>query len=79
MELKKRHKTIFLIAEIALERGIKNPHQLHQLTGINPPRASRLWKGQGWLGTEDIDLLCEKLRCKVKDIIQRVPNSPDSE
>ena len=84
-----KFKTILRVAQVAVLRGIHNVHQLAELTGISYPRAKKFWEASENVGLptktlekpevkielEDIDLLCEGLNCKVKDLIVRVPVS----
>lgn len=70
---KNKQRTVLTIAEAAVRKGIHNPHQLHQKTGISVPRSNKLWQGKGKIELTDIDAICDNLPCKIKDIIQRVP------
>lgn len=87
---KAKYKTILRVAQVSVLRGIHNVHQLAELTGISYPRTKKLWEASENVNSkpgkniinadvkielEDIDLLCEGLNCKVKDIIVRVPIS----
>lgn len=85
---RQRYKTILRVAQMAVLRGIHNVHQLAEITGISYPRTKKLWDASANLRSgekedspevklelEDIDLLCEGLNCKVKDLIVRVPVS----
>ena len=73
MNKKQPEQTVLTVARAAVKKGIHNPHQLHLVTGISVPRANKLWKGTSKLDLKDIDALCENLKCKIKDLITRVP------
>ncbi len=60
-------------------RGIHNSHQLHEATGISYPRISKLWQGKGCVEPDDLDILCEALRCNIKDLIKRVPTGNEEQ
>lgn len=77
MAIKKNYKTIFTVAQTAKMKGIENAHQLHERTGISIPRSRKLWIGKCKVDLDDLDALCDKLPCRIKDIIQRVPTSFD--
>ena len=70
---KKKFITKLTVAKAAVRRGILNPYQLHQRTGISTPRCTNIWNGKGKIGMDDIDTLCDTLPCKIKDLFERVP------
>jgi DNA-binding Xre family transcriptional regulator len=73
MKKKQSFKTKMTVDQACVKKGIHNPYQLHQKSGLSIPRANKLWKGKGKFELNDIDILCDTLLCKVKDIFKRVP------
>lgn len=75
----KKYITEMTVAKAAALKGVHNPYQLHLKTGISIPRANKLWVGKGKFDLKDIAALCDGLRCGIKDIFNRFPDSSDGE
>lgn len=60
------------VRELAEQRGIKNPLNLSQASGLGYATCHRMWNEQPLaIGLDTIDRLCEALDCEPGDLLVR--------
>jgi DNA-binding Xre family transcriptional regulator len=63
----------FNIAGVAENRGVLNPFQLAEKTGINYAICYRLWHGQATrISLQTLGRVCDALNCEPGDVLVRV-------
>lgn len=72
-----KYITVYTVSKAAVLRGIHNPHQLHKATGISVPKVTKMWNNnrKGKIDLEMLDKVCDALKCRLYEIIKRVPES----